>query len=107
MTRFEFIAVYLMASGRNGTLYLGVTSNLIQRVCQHKEGAIDGFSKRYGCVRLVWFEAHTEMSAAIAREKDIKKWRRAWKLNLIERTNPQWRDLFEDFSNPPPPSFVA
>ncbi|HRO04922.1 MAG TPA: GIY-YIG nuclease family protein [Terricaulis sp.] len=107
MARFEFIAVYLMASGRNGTLYLGVTGNLIQRAQQHREGAVEGFSKRYGCVRLVWFEPHMEMSVAIAREKDIKKWRRAWKLNLIERANPQWRDLFEDFSNPPPPSFVS
>ncbi len=96
-----------MASGRNGTLYLGVTANLTQRAHQHREGAVEGFSKRYGCTRLVWFEQHSEISAAIAREKDIKKWRRAWKLNLIERANPQWRDLFEDFSNPPPPSFLA
>jgi putative endonuclease len=106
MARLGFIAVYIVASARNGTLYLGVTGNLIQRAHQHREGLIEGFSKRYGCTMLVWFEQHTEMSTAIAREKDIKKWRRAWKLNLIEKSNPQWRDLFADFSNPPPPSFL-
>ena len=107
MAHLDFIAVYIMASARNGTLYLGVTGSLIQRAHQHREGKVDGFSKRYGCTRLVWFEPHSEMSAAIAREKDIKKWRRAWKLNLIERSNPQWRDLFADFSNAPPPSFIT
>ena len=84
MSRFEFIAVYIMASQRNGTLYLGVTGDLLQRGHQHREGLIDGFSKRYGCKHLVWFEQHTEMVAAIAREKAIKKWTRAWKLDLIE-----------------------
>ena len=98
MSRFELIAVYIMASERNGTLYLGVTGNLIQRAHQHREGLIDGFSKRYGCRLLVWYEEYMEMGAAIVREKDIKKWRRAWKLRLIERSNPQWRDLYEDFT---------
>jgi putative endonuclease len=107
MARHEFIAVYIMASKRNGTLYLGVTGNLIQRAHQHREGEIEGFSRKYGCRILVWFEQHQEISAAIAREKDIKKWRRAWKLALIEKTNPQWRDLYDDFSNPPPPTFLA
>ncbi len=106
MPRFEFIAVYIMASQRNGTLYLGVTGNLLQRGQQHREGLIDGFSKRYGCTLLVWFEHHSEMGAAIAREKEIKKWRRAWKFALIEKHNPQWRDLYEDFFNPPPPTFL-
>ncbi|MBL8536346.1 MAG: GIY-YIG nuclease family protein [Hyphomonadaceae bacterium] len=101
-----FIAVYIMASKRNGTLYLGVTATLIQRAHQHREGLIEGFSQRYGCKMLVWFEQHQEMPAAIAREKDIKKWRRGWKLNLIEKQNPQWRDLYEDFVNPPPPTFL-
>ena len=107
MSRFELIAVYIMASKRNGTLYLGVTGNLPQRAHQHREGKIEGFSKKYGCKHLVWFEQHQEIGAAIAREKDIKKWRRAWKLALIEKANPQWRDLYDDFSNPPPPTFLT
>ena len=107
MSRFEFIAVYIMASRRNGTIYLGVTGNLIQRAQQHAEGLIEGFSKKYGCKQLVWFEQHQEMGVAIEREKGIKKWRRAWKLNLIEKINPQWRDLAEDFRNPPPPTFLG
>jgi len=106
MARFEFVATYMMSNARNGTLYLGVTSNLIQRAHQHREGLIEGFSQRYGCKLLVWFEQYVELSAAIAREKELKKWRRAWKLQLIERANPQWRDLYEDFINPPPPTFI-
>lgn len=106
MSRFEFIAVYIMASQRNGTLYLGVTGNLIQRAQQHREGLSAGFARLYECKALVWFEQHQEMSTAIAREKEIKKWRRDWKLALIEKSNPQWRDLYADFINPPPPSFL-
>ena len=106
MSRLEFIAVYIMANGRNGTLYLGVTGDLIQRAHQHREGLIAGFSKKHGCKLLVWFEQHIEMTAAITREKEMKKWRRAWKMNLIEKANPQWRDLADDFSNPPPPTFL-
>ena len=106
MSRFELIAVYIMASRRNGTLYLGVTGNLPQRAYQHREGLIDGFAKKYGCKMLVWYESHEEMGAAIAREKEVKKWRRAWKLDLIEKRNPQWRDLYEDYYKPPPPMFL-
>jgi putative endonuclease len=89
------IAVYIMASGRNGTLYVGVTSELDRRVASHKTGALDGFSKRYGCTRLVWYEPHADMRAAIQREKSLKRWLRKWKLALIEDLNPDWRDLSE------------
>ena len=87
--------VYLLTSERNGTLYLGVTSDLVRRIREHKEGAHEGTSKRYGVTRLVWFEEHSRVVDAIAREKQIKKWRRAWKLELIEESNPGWRDLYE------------
>lgn len=106
MARREFIAVYIMTSRRNGTLYLGVTSDLPRRVYEHREGIIEGFSKQHGCKLLVWFEQHEEVGRAIDREKELKKGRRAWKLELIEKTNPQWRDLYDDFSNPPPPTFL-
>ena len=86
--------VYILASQRNGTLYIGVTSNLVQRIWQHREGLAEGFSKDYGCHTLVYFEQHTEMSAAILREKQMKKWNRAWKIALIEKGNPTWRDLW-------------
>jgi putative endonuclease len=89
--------VYLLASGYNGTLYLGVTSNLMQRVAQHRAGTFEGFFSRYGVHRLVWFEQHSTMEQAILREKRIKKWRRAWKVELIEAGNSRWRDLAEDF----------
>lgn len=84
----------MLASARNGTLYVGVTSNLIQRVWQHKNGLVEGFTKRYKTHLLVWFEQHEEMLGAIAREKAIKKWERQWKLELIETTNPYWLDLY-------------
>ena len=89
-------AVYIMASRRNGTLYTGVTADLLQRVWQHREGAVEGFTRRYGVKSLVWYEQHESMSSAIAREKAIKKWNRAWKLRLIEERNPQWRDLWSE-----------
>jgi putative endonuclease len=89
-------AIYMMASGRNGTLYLGVTSNLVQRVWQHRTGAIPGFASRYGCSRLVYFEIHSDMTAAITREKQLKGGSRARKCSLIEASNPEWRDLYED-----------
>ena len=89
-------AVYLLASGRNGTVYLDVTSNLVQRVWQHRTSAVDGFSARYDVHLLVWFEVHDTMASAIAREKRIKKWRRAWKADLIESANPYWRDLWSE-----------
>lgn len=87
--------VYLMASGRNGTLYCGVTSDLVRRVFEHREGHGSRFVGKYGVLKLVWFEQHGTMDTAIAREKQIKKWNRAWKLRLIEETNPRWSDLFE------------
>ena len=91
-------AVYIMASRRNGTLYTGVTSNLVQRVHQHREGLVPGFTARYGCRLLVWYECHDEMLAAIAREKQIKGGSRRKKLALVEATNPAWRDLYEELA---------
>ena len=88
--------VYILASGRNGTLYVGVTSNLVQRVWQHKNNLAEGFTKKYGVHTLVWYEAQATMESAIGREKAIKEWRRAWKLRLVEAMNPQWRDLYDD-----------
>jgi putative endonuclease len=89
-------AVYIMASKRNGTLYTGVTSDLVQRGWQHRNGVIDGFTKRYGCKLLVWFEPAATMHAAITREKQIKAGSRRKKLALIEQGNPDWRDLFDE-----------
>ena len=86
----------MMANGRNGSLYVGVTSNLIQRVWQHKEALIDGFTKEYGAKDLVWYELHENADSAITREKQIKKWNRDWKIQLIERQNPYWNDLFTE-----------
>ena len=86
--------VYILASGRNGTLYTGVTSNLETRIWQHKHDVFPGFSTKYGCKTLVWFECHDDINEAILREKRIKRWRRAWKLDLIEADNPQWDDLY-------------
>jgi putative endonuclease len=89
-----FIAVYMMASRRHGTLYTGVTSRLPQRVYEHREGLIEGFTKKYRVKRLVWYEPFESMFAAIRREKSIKKYPRDWKINLIERDNPNWDDLY-------------
>jgi putative endonuclease len=88
--------VYLLASKRNGTLYAGVTSNLGKRVWEHKNNVVEGFTKKYKVHTLVWYEVHETMESAIRREKAIKDWKRAWKLNVIEEMNPQWRDLYED-----------
>ncbi len=88
--------VYILASARNGTLYVGVTSDLPRRVWQHKSGVVEGFTKRYGVHRLVHAEFHTTMADAILREKRIKKWRREWKIRLIQEANPDWRDLREE-----------
>ena len=88
--------VYIMASKRNGTLYTGVTSNLVQRVYQHREGSLPGFTTRYGCKMLVWYELHATMAEAIAREKQINAGSRKKKLALIETSNPGWRDLYDD-----------
>lgn len=87
-------AVYILASKRNGTLYIGVTSDLITRVWQHKNDITEGFTKRYGVHRLVYYETTDDIAAAITREKQLKKWRRDWKLQLIERLNPNWDDLW-------------
>ena len=83
-----------MTNRRNGTLYVGVTSNLIQRIWQRREGAVDGFSKKYNLKLLVWLELHSTMESAIAREKALKEWKQIWKLGLIEKVNPQWHDLY-------------
>ena len=88
--------VYILASKRNGTLYVGVTSNLIGRVWQHKNDMVEGFTKRCGVHTLIWYELHESMAGAIAREKAMKEWRRAWKLELIENCNPTWCDLYEE-----------
>jgi putative endonuclease len=88
--------VYMLASGRYGTLYIGVTSNLIQRVWQHRESAVDGFTRKYQVKQLVWFETHVDFVEAITREKQLKEWKREWKLRLVHQLNPQWRDLYGD-----------
>ncbi len=85
---------YIMASQQNGTLYVGVTSDLIRRTYEHKSKAVDGFTKKYNANQLVWYEAHSDIETAILREKRIKKWERAWKLKLIEDFNPSWNDLY-------------
>ena len=85
----------MLASARYGTLYLGVTSNLIKRVWEHREGMVEGFTKKYGVKQLVWFEVHADAPSAITREKQLKKWNRAWKMKLIQQENPYWRDLYE------------
>ena len=87
--------VYMLASRTNGTLYIGVTNDLSRRVVEHRQGAVDGFTKKYGVARLVWFEPFGSIEAAITHEKRIKRWRREWKIALIERENPAWLDLFK------------
>jgi len=89
-------AVYLLASERNGTLYVGVTSNLVKRIYEHKNNLADGFTKKHGVKMLVWFEMTSDISAAITREKQIKKWNRLWKLRLVDQSKPYWRDLYCD-----------
>ncbi|MFI4975390.1 MAG: GIY-YIG nuclease family protein [Caulobacterales bacterium] len=88
--------VYILASQRNGTLYVGYTDDLVSRVVQHREKVRQGFTARYNVTRLVWYEMHDSRDGAYRRERQLKKWNRAWKLELIERFNPEWRDLFED-----------
>jgi len=87
-------AVYILASKRNGTIYIGVTSNLRNRIWAHKEGLVEGFTKRYNVHHLVWYELHGNMESAIVREKQLKNWKRKWKLELIENKNPKWEDLY-------------
>lgn len=87
--------VYILCSKRNGTLYAGVTSDLIKRIYEHKNDLVTGFTQKYGVHHLVWYEIHESCESAIKREKQIKKWKRAWKLKLIEKNNPYWDDLYE------------
>ena len=89
--------VYIMASGRNGTIYIGVTSDLERRVYEHREGLLPGFTKKYDCRFLVWYQEFDRIGDAIQREKTLKQWYRKWKLKLIEDMNPNWDDLYEDF----------
>jgi putative endonuclease len=88
-------SVYILASKRNGTLYIGVTSDLAKRIWEHRNNMVEGFTKRYGVRHLVWYELHESMESAIQREKRLKEWKRVWKLELIERTNPDWQDLYQ------------
>jgi putative endonuclease len=90
--------VYIMASKRHGTLYVGVTSDLVRRVYEHKTDALEGFTKKYGVHSLVYYESTEDVETAIQREKQLKNWQRAWKTALIERSNPDWRDLYEDLT---------
>ncbi|HEV2042658.1 MAG TPA: GIY-YIG nuclease family protein [Casimicrobiaceae bacterium] len=91
--------VYILANRRNGTLYAGVTSNIVQRAWQHREGVMSGFSKEHAVKLLVWYEQHETADSAITREKQIKKWNRAWKIEIIEAGNPYWRDLYGDITS--------
>ena len=86
--------VYMLANKRNGTLYIGVTGNLVKRIWEHKSDAVEGFTKKYRLHTLVWYESHPTMESAISKEKALKHWERAWKLRLIERENPAWEDLY-------------
>jgi putative endonuclease len=92
----KLFAVYILASKRNGTLYIGVTSNLPKRIWEHRESVVDGFTAKYGVKTLVWYEVHDNAVSAITREKQLKKWNRIWKLSLIEEKNPEWCDLFQE-----------
>ena len=90
--------VYILASGKYGTLYIGVTNDLIRRIYQHKHKLIKGFTTQYKVDRLVWYETYDDPTSAIAREKELKKWRRDWKINLIEQDNPNWDDLYDEIT---------
>jgi putative endonuclease len=98
MGREHAYFVYILASKRNGTLYVGVTGDLYGRIVEHRDGLIPGFTKRYGVKTLVYFEEHDDVDQAILREKRIKRWRRNWKIELIETRNPEWRDLWIDLT---------
>jgi putative endonuclease len=98
MTTDRQFAVYILASRRNGTLYIGVTSDLARRVWEHKQGFVQGFTREHGVETLVWFELHDSAESAITREKQLKKWNRAWKVRLIEEANPYWNDLYSTFT---------
>lgn len=98
-TAEKYYYVYIMASSRNGTLYVGFTSNLVQRVFEHKNHLLPGFTSRYNVDKSVYFERFTDVNRAIRHEKRLKEWQRNWKKDLIEKFNPQWRDLYEDLNN--------
>ncbi|MFN3700706.1 MAG: GIY-YIG nuclease family protein [Alphaproteobacteria bacterium] len=100
----DYFYVYILASQRNGTLYIGVTSNLIQRIYQHKQGLVDGFTKKYKVKLLVYYEQHDGAQSAIQREKQMKEWKRRWKLDLIEKNNPEWEDLYDEVTGSRPSS---
>ena len=102
ISREHVYYLYILASRRNGTLYVGVTNDLIRRVCEHRDGLIPGFTKKYGVKLLVYYEVHHDINEAILREKRIKRWAREWKLYLIEKQNPQWRDLWFDLTGTEP-----
>jgi len=88
--------VYILASSRNGTLYIGMTDDLARRIWEHRIGAVPGFTKTYGVTNLVWYEVHETRESAFSRERQLKKWNRVWKLEIIEKMNPAWRDLWDD-----------
>ncbi len=94
----ENFYVYIMASQRRGTLYIGVTSNLPKRIYEHKNGMAEGFTKKYGAKRLVYYEVARDAETALSRERQMKKWNRAWKFRLIEEQNPEWKDLYDDLT---------
>ncbi len=95
MERQKQPAVYILTSRQNGTIYVGVTSNIVKRIWQHKNNQIKGFTEQYHVHRLVWYELHATMESAITREKQLKNWKRQWKIELIEKTNPHWKDLYD------------
>jgi putative endonuclease len=94
----KFSYVYIVTNKRRGVLYIGVTTDLVRRISEHRQSLIAGFSKRYNLTGLVWYEVHEDVRAAIQREKNLKRWYRDWKIALVEKDNPEWRDLFEEMS---------
>jgi len=100
MTGARQYYVYILASKIGGTLYIGVTNDLVRRVYEHREKYVEGFTKKYDVAKLVYYEAHTDVAAAITREKQMKKWNRAWKVRLIEEDNPNWDDLYNQIARP-------
>jgi len=96
LMRGNYYSVYILSSHKNGTLYIGITNNLVRRVWEHKNQLVEGFTNKYEIHHLVYYELHENPESAITREKQIKKWRRLWKLNLIEEKNPTWKDLYKD-----------
>ena len=95
----KYFYVYIITNKRNGTLYIGVTSNIVKRIYEHKNNLANGFSKKHKLHTLIYYEQYLDALSAIAREKQLKKWKRLWKLKLIDRTNPKWRDLYHDITN--------